>query len=211
MKTASAWCAALAAADEEHSQRAIANYLRRADRPQLSIGQIVDLLLRWHAAVGPPPQDLAVEAFTAAFDHPDLSLDIQVEWETLSTLSRCVLGWSVSMPNADDGKGQVPGYRALSRAAAAGLRSSVAAAVPLPVAAHAACVALHSCQYLLAAQALSVVGAHIADTERGCVSPSFVRFLGQGRAHLSALTDAHRSPSLAWELSVMNQASAGVS
>jgi hypothetical protein len=67
-------------------------------------------------------------------------------------------------------------------------------------AARGACVALHSCRYVEAAQALSILCAHNAGERHPAVPEALIRFVDQSRAHLKAIAEVHGSAALTWEL-----------
>lgn len=186
MSATLSWYEALATADEHESRQAISKCVHRDDRPDLSVGQLVDSLLRWSIDTTPVPMDLALSVLTAALDRPGIEFCDQLERQTISKLVDRVLGWSVSLPNGTSNDHRSD-YRVLSRAVAAGIYSPVVKALSLTGAAHATCVALHSCLYVQAAQALSVLCGHIANTRHERTPRLLIRFVDQSYTHLTAL------------------------
>ena len=201
-----AWCDALSKTDQHESRRAITEYVERDPRPDLSLGQFVDALLRWSFDPQPVSFELAALVITAALDHPGLRQSPPVERQTVSRLSQHVLGWTITLPNKGASDSLRPDDRVLSRAIAAGV-------YPLPIAANehlidsarAACVALHSCFYVEAAQALTVLCGHMQHAAPPVLFDSLLGFIEQGYAHLTALAAAHHSATLSWELRVMKE------
>jgi hypothetical protein len=200
-----AWYKALATADEDESRRAISRCVDRDDRPGLSVGQLVDTLLRWSTDTTPVPTGLGLSVLTAALDRPGLEFCEQLERQTVSTLVDRVFGWSVSLPNNGTSPGRRLDYRVLSRAVAAGIYGPALEAVSLTDTAHAACVALHSCLYVEAARTLSVMCGRVTHTGQERTSALLVRFVDQSCTHLAALAAAHSSSTLTWELRLTNE------
>lgn len=199
MTTPLLWSTALTTCDEERSRRAMSDYLLRRDRPELTAGQLIDVLLRWKFDTAPAPVELALLALAAVFDRTKVECDSLLEHLTLASLISDVLGWKLCAGEALTYNEARPSYRALSRAAVIGLDHSVMDAVPLIAAAHTVCTALHSCRFAEAAQALAVVCVHLANSadQPGSV---IARFADQGQSHLNALADAHGSAALTWEM-----------
>ena len=198
------WHDALLVTCEEDSRRGIGEYVLREDRPNLSVGQLVDALLRWTTELKPVPTDLAISVLAAAFNRSTVDICNQLEGQLICELTQRVLGWSLSLPADVTFTGHPTECRVLSRMAAAGLYRRVVCRRPLADVAHEACVALQSCRYVEGAQALSVLCAALAEERDRPESATLVRFIDQGYAHLRALAEAHCSAALAWELRLVD-------
>jgi len=199
------WHEALTATDTEQSRRAFSEYVAHADRPPLSVDQLVDALLRWSTDHEPVPADLAMPVFAATFDRPALELDDPIEAQIVSYLAKQVLGWTLTLPAKPTTTGHSVQERILSRAAAAGIQELLTAAQLSPVTtARKACVALNSCRYVRAAQGLTILCALDVPNVRTPAPEALTRFIAQGHAHLTALAAVHRSTSLAWELRLLD-------
>ena len=193
------WAGAVAPIDIELSRRTVVGYLRDAEGGRLPPRRLLDILLYWKLDNTPVSTDLALSVATATFRHSDLEVISPLDGQAIAQLTNEVLGWTVSLPICEAGGGDGVDYWSLSRAAAAGQHRRVADAVSLKSAARSACLAMHSCQYLQAARALGVLGTHSP------TAPLMQRFIYQCFSHLSALSAAHDSASLAWEVSLARQ------
>lgn len=202
-----AWCIALGQQDQRDSRLAIADYIRRDHCTELSVGQLIDALLLWYFDANPVSLEVAVPVVVAALDRPTLGSYHRLEQQTVFHLSERVLGWAITLPEGESGMAD---YRVLSRATVAGLYPPATSTnEALVSAARAACVMLHSCFYVQAAQALTVLCGQIHLSGEQSAMNLLVQFVDQSYAHLTALAVAHGSAQLSWELRLMSESRRG--